>query len=70
VDAEYRDWHAGVELDRTTGRWLGFIEDAEGCDRRFVPMRFSDEAGAKLAAKALLAQPHKYALVGTEAHRA
>lgn len=65
MDAEYRDWHTGVELDRTTGRWLGYIEDVDHHDRRFVPARFGDSHAAELAADDLLMHPRKYAPVVT-----
>lgn len=52
----YSGWHTGVEFDRDTKQWRGYIEDGEHQNRRFTADRFADKGDAAVAASDLLTE--------------
>jgi hypothetical protein len=52
--AEYDDWHSGVEFDRETRMWRGFIKHNEGDKMHLTDESFADKGDAAVAASDLL----------------
>jgi len=53
---EYSDWHTGVEFDRDSRTWRGYIEDNEYTQKRLTEATFADKEDAAVAASDMLTQ--------------
>jgi hypothetical protein len=51
---DYLDWHTGVELDRKTRTWRGYVEPLDGGERRFTEESYANKEDAAVAASDLL----------------
>lgn len=51
---DYDDWHTGVEFDRETRTWKGFIKSNDGDKMHLTDEAFADKGGAAVAASDLL----------------
>ena len=51
---EYDDWHTGVEFDRATRTWKGYIKHNEGDKMHLTDESFDDKGDAAVAASDLL----------------
>jgi hypothetical protein len=51
---DYDDWHTGVEFDRETRTWRGFIKHNEMDMMRLTDESFDDKGDAAVAASDLL----------------
>ncbi len=51
---EYDDWHTGVEFDRETRQWRGFIKHNEMDKMHLTDESFADKGDAAVAASDLL----------------
>ena len=52
---EYDDWHTGVEFDRETRTWRGYIKHIDGDKMRLTDESFGDKGDAAVASSDLLA---------------
>jgi hypothetical protein len=50
----YEDWHTGVEFDRETRTWKGFIKHNDGDKMHLTDESFADKGDAAVAASDLL----------------
>ena len=53
---EYSDWHTGVEFDRDSRTWRGYIEDNEYTQKHLTEATFADKEDAAVAASDMLTQ--------------
>jgi hypothetical protein len=51
---EYDDWHSGVEFDRETRTWRGFIKHNERDQMHLTDETYADKGDAAVAASDLL----------------
>jgi hypothetical protein len=51
---EYDDWHSGVEFDRETRQWRGFIKHNERDRMHLTDESYADKGEAAVAASDLL----------------
>ena len=54
MSEEYRDWHTGVEFDRESRTWRGYIEDSDYTQKRMTDKTFENKEDAAVAASDLL----------------
>jgi hypothetical protein len=54
VGEDYRDWHTGVEFDRESRSWRGFIRKADTDQKEYTAQRFDNKEDAAVAASDLL----------------
>jgi hypothetical protein len=50
---QYLDWHTGVEFDRDTRTWRGFIRQLDGGERRYTQQTYADQEDAAVDASEL-----------------
>jgi hypothetical protein len=50
----YGAWHTGVEIDRTSRRWRGFVAEPDSERREYTDEDFETRADAAVAASELL----------------
>jgi hypothetical protein len=50
----YGAWHTGVEIDRTSRRWRGFVAELDSERREYTDEDFETRADAAVAASELL----------------
>ncbi len=51
---EYLDWHTGVEFDRETRTWRGYIKQLDTNKMIFTEQNFANKEDAAVAASDLL----------------
>jgi len=51
---DYREWHTGVEFDRESRTWRGYIEDNDYTQKRLTEESFANKEDAAVAASDLL----------------
>jgi hypothetical protein len=51
---QYDDWHSGVEFDRATRTWRGYIKHNEGDKMHLTDESFAEKGDAAVAASDLL----------------
>ena len=56
MSPEYQDWHTGVEFDRETREWYGYVEDVDRRNRKRTAERFAAKEDAAVAASDLLTE--------------
>ena len=55
----YSHWHDGVEFDRDSKTWRGYIEDNDYTQKHLTEATFEDKGDAAVAASDMLAQARK-----------
>lgn len=53
---DYAAWHTGVEFDRDSRTWRGYIEDNEYTEKHLTDATFADKEDAAVAASDMLTQ--------------
>jgi hypothetical protein len=51
---EFREWHTGVEFDRVSRTWRGYIENNDYTQKRLTEQTFDHKEDAAVAASDLL----------------
>jgi hypothetical protein len=54
MSEEYREWHTGVEFDRETRTWRGYIENNDHTEKRLTEETFEYKEDAAVAASDML----------------
>jgi hypothetical protein len=52
--SDYSEWHTGVEFDRDSRTWRGYIEDNEYTEKHLTDATFANKEDAAVAASDLL----------------
>jgi hypothetical protein len=54
MSEDYGEWHTGVEFDRESRTWRGYIEDNDYSQKRLTDQTFENKEDAAVAASDLL----------------
>lgn len=54
MSEDYLDWHTGVEFDRQTRTWRGFIRKVDTDQKEYTAQRYDAKEDAAVAASDLL----------------
>jgi hypothetical protein len=54
MSEEYREWHTGVEFDRESRTWRGYIENNDYSEKRLTEETFDHKEDAAVAASDML----------------
>jgi hypothetical protein len=54
--SDYSEWHTGVEFDRDSRTWRGYIEDNEYAQKHLTEATFANKEDAAVAASDMLTQ--------------
>jgi hypothetical protein len=52
--SDYSEWHTGVEFDRGSRSWRGYIEDNDYTQKHLTETTFADKEDAAVAASDML----------------
>jgi hypothetical protein len=59
--SDYSEWHTGVEFDRDSRSWRGYIEDNDYAEKRLTETTFADKEDAAVAASDMLTRAREAA---------
>jgi hypothetical protein len=54
--SDYSEWHTGVEFDRDSRTWRGYIEDNDYTEKHLTETTFAEKEDAAVAASDMLTQ--------------